>query len=178
MKRIRTINPLTALTVMMMVVLGFSAISVGLTNLNTLDTRNLLTKANDTITNTRDILQSGNRTRAIIDELRETGRLAEESRQNQTASLLPIFFKQFNQTDIMANQTAEMLNATEAMLNATKQMQHFIDFIGTSFDDEYLIDEVRQYGQSNSTEKNITLIQDKLDAIMEALNSSSTSTSS
>ena len=39
-------------------------------------------------------------------------------------------------------------NQTEEMLNATNLMYNFTRFISESFDEEYLIDEVRQYGQT------------------------------
>ena len=60
---------------------------------------------------------------------------------------------------LLSNQTAEMLNVTQTV---TK----FIDYIGNAFDAEYLIDEVRQYNQSNFTQAEIPKIQEKLDKIL------------
>jgi hypothetical protein len=61
----------------------------------------------------------------------------------------------------------EVKRQTAQMLNATNEMYNFTRFISESFDEEYLIDEVRQYGQSNST-------QVKLDQIIELLNGTGT----
>jgi len=60
---------------------------------------------------------------------------------------------------LLSNQTAEMLNVTQTV---TK----FIDYIGNAFDAEYLIDEVRQYNQSNFTQIEIPKMQEKLDKIL------------
>jgi hypothetical protein len=61
----------------------------------------------------------------------------------------------------------EVKRQTAQMLNATNEMYNFTRFISESFDEEYLIDEVRQYRQSNST-------QVKLDQILELLNGTGT----
>jgi hypothetical protein len=102
----------------------------------------------------------------ILSELQTLQLKIEAEDKNQTDRLLPIFFRSFNQTEVMANQSSQMLNQSKEMLNATKQVQHFINFIGNNFGDEYLLDEVRQYKQSNNTAGNISIINDKLDQIL------------
>jgi t-SNARE complex subunit (syntaxin) len=105
-------------------------------------------------------LNSSGRLDNITKEISETQRTIEQERRNQTERLLPIFFRSFNQT--------------EQMLNATQEMLEFIKFISESFDEEYLIDEVRQYGQSNSTYGNLTIIRDQLAQIITVLDSNNT----
>jgi hypothetical protein len=98
------------------------------------------------------ILESLNNTRILVEQ---QGNLTKEQREKLVVAL---------------NENIEVIpilrNESEEMLNATNQMLDFIKFITQSFDEEYLIDEVRQYGQSNNTYGNITSIQDKLDTII------------
>jgi hypothetical protein len=70
----------------------------------------------------------------------------------------------------LSNQTAEMLNATNTMYNFTR-------FIANSFDQEYLIDEVRQYKISNDTRDLLPIINEKLDRIIGATNKSNSTSS-
>lgn len=57
-------------------------------------------------------------------------------------------------------------NQSSAMLNATNEIREVFNFLIGNFNEEYLIDEVRQYGQSNATHGNLTVINDKLDRLL------------
>jgi hypothetical protein len=85
----------------------------------------------------------------------------ENESEQRSQRLLPPFERFINASERMTNATFEMLNKTE-------HMERFIDFIGSSFDEEYLIDEVRQYEQSNTT--NATL--PKIIELLRDVNSS------
>lgn len=104
--KIRTMNPLAALMILIMIVIGFSAISLGLTNLTSFDIRK-------SVTNTEDIIESGNRTNILIREMsnqtesmNNLTRLilafqteTEENRQALANVLVPALQRSFNQTE-------------------------------------------------------------------------------
>jgi hypothetical protein len=100
--------------------------------------------------------QSGTNLRNLTQGLYDFVNATEIADKEQTEQLLPVFFESFNQT--------------ETLLNTTNQMLEFIEFISNSFDEEYLIDEIRQYGQSNATYGNLTVIRDQLGEIVNLLN--------
>jgi hypothetical protein len=104
---------------------------------------------------------AGNSSQARFDNLLNTinqtvGKIVED-RANLTAK------EQSELIYTLRTGIPELINISEKMLNFTK-------FISESFDEEYLIDEVRQYKQSNNTEANIKDIQEDLYRIQKALN--------
>lgn len=82
----------------LVIVAFFGLLFIGV-QLQSIDVKQILLQNIETTNDTNEIISSGNRTSTIINEIREFGRVSEESRQNQTERLLPIFFRQFNQTD-------------------------------------------------------------------------------
>jgi uncharacterized coiled-coil DUF342 family protein len=93
---------------------------------------------NQTANTTNEILNSSTRFAEIIgeiretqNEIRETEEVAEESRQNQTTRLLPIFFKSFNQTeqinDVVQNLT-EILAERRFIEKQIRDVQNRIEF--------------------------------------------------
>lgn len=76
-----------------------------------------------------------------------------QAEQNQTQELLPIFFRQFNQTDLLVNLTNQVLNNTAESRNAANETRVLIKFLVDNFGSQsgYLEAENFQYGQANKT---------------------------
>lgn len=109
----------------MMVILGFTGISLGLTNLNTMDTKNILERVDESTTITEQIVESGRTRSVLLSELNQTQQIIEEARQNQTERLLSIFFdRSVNHTNAILNNTNGIIhlleNISEAINNLPK----------------------------------------------------------
>lgn len=125
MRIIKEFNPFTAILVLMMVILGFTGISLGLTNLNTMDTKNILERVDESTTITEQIVESGRTRSVLLSELNQTQQIIEEARQNQTERLLSIFFdRSVNHTNAILNNTNGIIhlleNISEAINNLPK----------------------------------------------------------
>jgi hypothetical protein len=81
--------------------------------------------------------------------LEQQGNLSSDAREDIFKSII------YNQKVLIP----QLLNMSEANFNLTR-------FISDSFDEEYLKDEVRQYGQSNFTEQILPQINDKLNQLL------------
>jgi mannitol-specific phosphotransferase system IIBC component len=71
----------------------------------------------------------------------------------------------------LQEQVSLMLDATYQAQNATEEARDIFRYLIGNFGDEYIIDENRQYNQSNFTESQLPIMQDKLDRLLNNVSS-------
>jgi hypothetical protein len=94
-------------------IFGTWNISIGSIAIQTANNTNQIKEISN---DTNNVIASNNRTNTIIAFMNRSAIEAEESRQNQTETLLPVLYRSFNQTDTIA-ELAQDLNNTEARLD-------------------------------------------------------------
>lgn len=116
MKKIRQrFNPFTAIVIMITIVVIFIAADIILSALDSGNTKFLIEQVNITTENTNkladriaDVVVSANRTQSILNELKQTQQLINQSDVEQQELLLPAFFELTNLSGgikTMINQT-------------------------------------------------------------------------
>ena len=149
-------NSLSVLIGIVMIIMAFSVYGTISDRVNENLNRELVTIAIDQ--NNKQLSESNNIERI----LQAQGNLTSDQRQK----LITALGENVELVPKVQKALTEIENKSEQMLNATNEMYNFTRFISESFDKEYLIDEVRQYGQSNFTESQIPVILDKLDTLL------------
>jgi mannitol-specific phosphotransferase system IIBC component len=71
----------------------------------------------------------------------------------------------------LQEQVSLMLDATYQAQNATEEARDIFRYLIGNFGDEYIIDENRQYNQSNFTESQLPIMQEKLDRLLNNVSS-------
>ena len=129
MKQIKAkFTPFTAISIMLMVVVVFGAISLILVTTLSIDIKNVIDQVNLTTRNTNfvaeqiaEVFFSQNRTNTIIDEIGIVQQAIRDERRNQTESLLPIFLESFSQTE----------HTNDLVVNLTNSVQELTELIRT-----------------------------------------------
>lgn len=158
-------SPIGGIMIMMIVLMIFIGMSTALVNLNFIET-------NKATRNTNELISSNNRTNTIINEVRDFQHFINERDENQTAELLPIFMKNFNQTNELVNATNDLKDIIPDAASAINNVTSAINFLAKNFgpDTGYIERENFQYGQSNSTANDVKEIKELIINLTDTLN--------
>lgn len=141
--------------ILQLVIIAFFGVLFIGTQLQSIDIKQIAIQNQETANDTNEILKGGTNIQKIVNELRNISSAAEESRQNQTKVLLPLFQRQFTQVDGLVNTTNDLrillpvLN--ESINNVTASIVYLSENFGQGSD--YLERENFQYQQANDTHK-------------------------